>query len=62
MPAEILCCVHSFAEWHIGGWAYDSRTELFGVLEVPIDVVNMHQHILVDFGGTRRPEVTALSA
>jgi len=41
---------------------HDSRAESFRMLKVPIDVFNMHQHILVDLIGTRGFELGALRA
>jgi hypothetical protein len=40
----------------------DSCTESFDLLEVPIYILNMHNYILVDLIGTRRPELGALRA
>jgi hypothetical protein len=40
----------------------NSRTESFGLLEMPIYVFNMHNHILIDLIGTRRPKLGASRA
>ena len=56
MTGKILGCVDSLPEWHISRRLRDSRTESFRMLEMPIDVFNTHNYILVDLIGMRRPE------
>src|SRR5260370_27141597 len=54
MSGQILCDVLSLPKWHINGRLHDSHTELLRMVEMPVDILNMHMHMLVDFVGMRR--------
>lgn len=62
VTAKILGCVNPLPEWHVGRWLHDSRTESFRVLEMPIDVLNTNNYILVDLIRVRRPKRRAVRA
>src|SRR5260370_37846426 len=54
MSGKILCDVLPLPKRHISGRLHDLRTELLRMIEMPIDILNMHMHVLVDFIGMRR--------
>src|SRR5713101_34560 len=53
MSGQILCDVLPLPKRHISGPLHDSRTELLRMVEMPIDILNMYMHVLVDFIGMR---------
>src|SRR5258707_14112852 len=59
MSGQILCDVLPLPKRHIIGRLHDSRTELLRMVEMPIDILNMYMHVLVDFIGMRRMILTS---
>src|SRR5580692_2278234 len=54
MSGQILCDVLPFPKGHSTGRLHDLRTEVLRMVEMPIDILNMYMHVLVDFLGMRR--------
>jgi hypothetical protein len=59
---KILHGVLPLAEWHDRRRLQDSRTTLPGILEMPVNVINMNVQELAYFVGTRRPKLATLAA
>src|SRR5713101_8324152 len=54
MSGQILCDVLPLSKRHISGRLHDSRTELLCMVEMPVDILNVYMHVLVDFIAVRR--------
>ncbi len=54
MSGQILCDVLPLPKRHIIGRLHDSRTELLRMIAMPIDILKMHMHVMVDFIAMRR--------
>src|SRR6185295_15569534 len=62
MTPGILDGVLPFSEGHIRWRFQDSRATLPSVLEMLVDVFDVHSHVLAYLAGARRPELSARAA
>jgi hypothetical protein len=62
MPPKVLHRILALAEGHVRRRLQDARTTLPGVLEMLVNVINMHDHVLAYFVGARRSKLRALPA
>jgi hypothetical protein len=62
MPGVVPRCVLPFAEWHVSRWLDHTRTTSRCLLEVPIDVLDRHVHVLSDLVAVRPTERSPLAS
>ena len=56
MTARIFCAIDPFSKRHVGERLDDSSAKLRRMLEMAIDVFDVHNHVLVHFIGAWRSE------